>query len=301
MDTATSLYTSLSTEADLQNLIASRVAEGIYLEFKQKSNAKNGLFEEDDKKNFYKALSGFANSDGGVLIWGMKAQKRSEIASKLIPINQVDLFLQSLKSSLVNATAPIIEGVLIEKIEKAGSDSRGYIKCLIPVSSKAPHRNSKDREYYKRSVEGFYKLEHFDLEDMFGRKMKPDLDLIYDVSNPHAVDSTVRELKLYLKNEGRAVAKYSGFLATFLQNFEIVSISGQLRDNSTLNPYPTVSHSNNVGVIHPNNVSHYVGSVMFKYPDPALQPTGSLNYYCDGMISKNKMIVLEVSDLNSLT
>jgi len=32
-----------------------------------------------------------------------------------------------------------------------------------------------DREYFKRSTEGFYRLEHFDLEDLFGRRPKPAL------------------------------------------------------------------------------------------------------------------------------
>ncbi|OGH18808.1 MAG: hypothetical protein A3F31_04505 [Candidatus Levybacteria bacterium RIFCSPHIGHO2_12_FULL_38_12] len=300
MDTANTLYSSLKTETDLRNLVISRTPESLYLEFKQKSNAKKGNLDQDDKKNFYKALSGFANSDGGVLVWGVKTRKRSETASRLIPINQIDLFLQSLKSSLLMATTPMIEGVLVEKIEKDGSSSRGYIKCLIPASSKAPHRNNNDREYYKRSVEGFYRLEHFDLEDMFGRKLKPVLDLSYEVVNPHLADTSIRELKFYFKNEGRAVAKYTGFMAMFMQNLEVVSVTHQLQNVSSMNRYQTVSYSDNLGVIHPNGISTYLGSITFKFPDPQLQITGNLQFYCDGMMAVNKIVVLEVEQLNSI-
>ncbi len=31
--------------------------------------------------------------------------------------------------------------------------------------------------YYKRSGDSFYRMEHFDLEDMFGRRKKPKLAL----------------------------------------------------------------------------------------------------------------------------
>lgn len=36
------------------------------------------------------------------------------------------------------------------------------------------------REYYKRSEDGCYRLEHFDLEDMFGRRQRPLLELFVE-------------------------------------------------------------------------------------------------------------------------
>ena len=32
--------------------------------------------------------------------------------------------------------------------------------------------------YYKRSGASFYRMEHFDLEDMFGRRLKPKLNTV---------------------------------------------------------------------------------------------------------------------------
>ncbi len=53
--------------------------EDSHLEFKEKSNPKNANLSDDDQTNYSKALSGFANSDGGVLIWGITCKKENDM------------------------------------------------------------------------------------------------------------------------------------------------------------------------------------------------------------------------------
>ncbi len=62
--------------------------------------------------------------------------------------------------------------------------------------------------YYKRSGTGFYKMEHFDVADMFGRRRKPLLDLVIRV----VMGSGGPELVLGLRNSGRGTAR-APFLA----------------------------------------------------------------------------------------
>lgn len=170
-------FTALVTEADLVRLVDERVPESIHLEFKTKKHPSNASLDESDSFQFSKALSGFANSDGGILIWGV-ATDAEERASELRPIAAATDFLSRLKKSLLDAVQPSIDGVRLESIATASDQGKGYVKCLVPASQRAPHRAMlAKREYYKRSTEGFYRLEHFDLEDMFGRRPKPVLEL----------------------------------------------------------------------------------------------------------------------------
>ena len=69
--------------------------------------------------------------------------------------------------------------------------------------------------YYKRSGDSFYRMEHFDLEDMFGRRPKPllTLEIVPRGLRNFPDDPESEELHFYLSNSGRAVAKYSGFYA----------------------------------------------------------------------------------------
>ncbi len=94
-------------------MITDRVKEDLYLEFKQKHDSSHAQLENDDKSNFSRALSGFANSDGGILIWGIETNKKDESVKSLKPITDVDGFIRSLKSSLINFVQPFVDNVLI--------------------------------------------------------------------------------------------------------------------------------------------------------------------------------------------
>ena len=65
-------------------------------------------------------------------------------------------------------------------------------------------KGGEDR-YYKRSGDSFHRMEHFDIEDMFGRRKKPKL--ILQAYGKRLGSSTVGVI-LGLKNLGRGAAKY---------------------------------------------------------------------------------------------
>ena len=188
-----------------------------------------------------------------------------------------------------------MDDVLIEKILKDNSKSSGYVKCLIPKSDKTPHRAMlSDREYYKRSIEGFYRLEHFDLEDMFGRRQRPVLNLAVVIKHDVRDDISVNELNFYLTNEGRAVAKYYGFWCRFDDNMIIVSCAGsKIKDLSSINQgKPTISFENNIGVIHPSGIQLFLGSIKYKKKDEQKEVTADMRYYCDGMSPRALELIL---------
>lgn len=283
-------YRSIDTEEALKGFIVSKTKENLYLEFKQKQDSRSGVLGDRDKFNFSKALSGFANSDGGVLIWGIETNKRNEAAKKLKPINQVDDFIRSLKSSLLTTVQPFVDNILIERIDKNGSPSKGYVKCHIPQSDKTPHRAIQaGREYFKRSVEGFYKLEHFDLEDMFGRRQKPNLVVITSTDKYPGEDQELMEIKFAFKNEGRAIARHYGYMCKFDSNINLIgSPDLSIKDVTKINNgVPTLSYSNDISVIHPNGIVYNCGSMRFKKKDLTKEIQGKLTYYCEGMVAKS--------------
>ena len=48
--------------------------ERAHVDFKEKHDRRDSKLADDDKKNLAKAVSGFANTGGGVLIWGIEDQ-----------------------------------------------------------------------------------------------------------------------------------------------------------------------------------------------------------------------------------
>ena len=198
-------YESIDLEK-LDYFIKSKKEENLNIEFKTFS--KNP-FTKDDKKNFAKALSGFANSSGGIIIWGIVAKGNSnspDVATSKQPIEDLAKSISLLNSFTGEFVSPIVDGVEHKLIEPENSENRGFIVTLIPQSDNGPHRAEGGLgQYYKRSGDSFYPLEHYDLEDMFGRRPHPKLELIIeDSSNP----AYPFEQRVGIKNTGKGIAKF---------------------------------------------------------------------------------------------
>ncbi len=188
----------------IEAFVADKREEDLQLEFKTVSSS--GMGNRDDRKNFAKALSGFSNSSGGLIVWGINAcknERKVDCACEVKPIEDISLLYAKLNEFTGQFVSPIVDGVRHKKIKAAGTG--GYAVTLIPESYASPHmaKGGEDR-YYKRSGDSFYRMEHFDIEDMFGRRKKPELILQAWCERRGGQVNVV----LGLKNLGRGTAKY---------------------------------------------------------------------------------------------
>jgi len=287
MEQVAALFELIEGLAGIRQLVADRAKEDIHLEFKTKKNRSVPGLDESDGWQFSRALSGFANSDGGVLVWGVETDKE-ERASKLKPIATVTDFEGRLKKSLLNSVQPFVDNVSIESIAEEDGSGAGYLKVLIPRSEKTPHRAMlADREYFRRSTEGFYRMEHFDLEDAFGRRPHPALDLIVKLI-PCAGDNPHEEVLFALRNEGRGVARYIGAFCEFSQDVSVVAMGeGWTNETHRLNQgRPVVSYTDNVGVIHPVLYNKVIGKLIITRATKGTELSLTVRWYCDGMMEK---------------
>jgi hypothetical protein len=280
---AQSIFETLRTADDLQQLVQDHVQENIYLEFKAKKDRRTPDLDESDTFHFSRALSGFANSDGGVLLWGI-ASDREERASDLKPIAQVAEFEARLKKSLLNAVQPMVDEVKIQSIPDATDSTAGYIKCLIPRSEKTPHRAMlARREYYRRSTEGFYRLEHFDLEDAFGRRPRPVLRAQVQLI-PRPDGDPQEEVHFAFLNDGRGVARHLGFTCQFGPGVRVAQARRPINDNSNINSgTPIVSYQNDSSVIHAVPIWSEIGNVVIIRSDKDSPLSVLMRWYCEGM------------------
>jgi Putative DNA-binding domain len=285
-----SFFDALTTQASLEDLIAQKITESLYLEFKSKKDRSTPLLDSSDGWQFSRAISGFANSDGGILIWGIESNKHEE-AAKLKPIANVADFHARLKKSLLNSTQPVVDGIILQVILTDKDNTDGYVTCLIPSSDKTPHRAMlADREYYKRTTEGFYRLEHFDLEDMFGRRPRPLLVVILKLI-PHAGDESCESLSFSFQNTGRGIAKYSGFLCRLPEDVQVVSVDGMVANVSHLNQgAPVVSYQDNSNIFHPNNINYNIGNAVLKRATKGQQLSVRLSWYCENMLARSEIV-----------
>lgn len=282
-----SLYDSLGCEADLRRLIAEKAKEDLHLEFKQKRDRSHARLEDSDAFQFSRALSGFANSDGGILVWGIETDKYDR-AKALKAISEVQAFNAVLKKSLLNSTQPIVDRVQLAVIESTKKDGSGFVKCLIPSSEKAPHRAMlANREYFKRSTEGFYRLEHFDLEDMFGRRPHPSLTAHLEL-HPRPGDDPYEELHFAFINNGRGIAKCVGFVCRFDDGVVVMATNGGPWNATAANHgLPTVVYAENSSVIYPTGIVSFVGYATIRRPEKGQKLHIKLSWYRENMAMRS--------------
>ena len=201
MDLADTLA-SLSA-LQIEGFVRANQEETLELEFKTVS--KPDLSSRDDKRNFACALSGFANSAGGLIVWGVDARRNSDgidCASGVAEIPSIAAFVSRLGELTGEAVLPRVDGIRHRAIPtKRGG---GFAITLVPESESGPHmaKLGEDR-YYKRSGASFYRMEHFDVADMFGRRRRPKLAVTARVTGT----GSGAQILLGLRNDGRGSAR----------------------------------------------------------------------------------------------
>ncbi len=125
------------------------------------------------KEMWLQALSGFANNEGGVLVWGLDARREPKgTVDRVLGAKPVaDPF--GLKSKLNEwrrqATDPPLGNVQIEPYESPAGSGWGFVVCYIPPGLHKPYRtNEGDKsQYYLRSSDNFVPMSSAILRAMF--------------------------------------------------------------------------------------------------------------------------------------
>lgn len=210
MDTARQLFEELRAGGyeRLVQMKGEHYQEGLYIDFKLLA-AGEAPMKTDDKRIYAEAVSGFANSDGGVVVWGVRAAKGAEgvdCVQGFQPIKRLRRFLSDLNTQLAQLVAP--GGVAVEHflVDMPDQDDCGFAATLVPRWDGLPQmaKGQGQHRYYYRSGDSFLIMEPFMLADRFGRRPQPKLELI------HRWERSMNQayLVLGIKNVGRGMALY---------------------------------------------------------------------------------------------
>ena len=94
----------------IEDFIIQRKSEELFLDFKRSSN--NGIdqrLSDNDRNNLAKAISGFGNSEGGVIVWGVDCSKDkdgADVAKCEVMLNNPVRFASLLQGAISGCTIP---------------------------------------------------------------------------------------------------------------------------------------------------------------------------------------------------
>jgi hypothetical protein len=133
-----------------------------WLDFKGAENMTPDQFKREwSTKEWSIALSGFANTGGGVLVLGIDARPdpvtRVDVACKASLVTNPAAIRSRLTEVYRGATYPPVPGVQIQDFEDPSGTGKGFVVCFIPEGIVKPYRaeNATGKPYYIRVGDSF--------------------------------------------------------------------------------------------------------------------------------------------------
>jgi hypothetical protein len=212
MERATEIFNRIidKGEAAIDDFIRTRVSEELFLDFKRSSdNGDGNVLNQNDRNNLAKAISGFGNSEGGVIVWGIDCSKdpaMADVAKAKFPIKDAKRFKSWLEGAISGCTVPPHSDVRNEAVLIGGSHD-GFVATYIPKSDHAPHQMVGKLQYYIRAGSDFVPTPHQVLAGMFGRRPLACVYPMYICPAPTFEETAIcAEVGFVVRNGGPGIA-----------------------------------------------------------------------------------------------
>lgn len=161
-------------EKDLVGLIQLHAEESLTLEFKR----AEALGETDKSKTeISKDVSSFANSAGGLIIYGLEEDSKSpHKATAISPVKPQSFSKEWLDQIINSRIHPRIQGLLIHPINLTGQNSGQCAYAVIIPKSPTAHQ-AHDKRYYKRFNSQSAPMEDYEIRQTMNRAEKPTYEV----------------------------------------------------------------------------------------------------------------------------
>jgi len=202
-------FEQLRSLAEIQALIGQ--TEDLHLDVKEWP-ARD---DQAQQRVLAKALSGFSNADGGILVIGLEARSLGngdpDVIQALKPVTDAMAVKSRIENLIGNLIEPPVPGIRVAEVLEVVGQPLGFVLVYIPPTDGLPVRSRKHSNFYMRVSAGTFPMEYFQLADMFGRRQRPVLSLWAIIGRVRAEVNAAyweREFVVGIMNSGRGIAKF---------------------------------------------------------------------------------------------
>jgi len=157
----------------LEEFIINKVEENLNLDYKA-----SGSLQRNDKKanEISKDVSAFANSDGGIIIYGIKEDSGNKhLPESLDPINRNEISKEWLEQIIQSRIRPRIENIEIHPVPINGSSD--LVVYVVEILQSDTAHQANDRKYYRRYNFSSEPMFDYEIRDIINRTKHPIIDL----------------------------------------------------------------------------------------------------------------------------
>lgn len=181
------------SRSDLQSFVDAQVQESLHLDYKE----SRALTNEKGRSEVSKDASAFANSDGGLIIYGIKEKGHVPIEIDE-GVSATDMSRERLEQLLLSNVSPRIPGLEIALIPMSSDGSAFVVR--VPKSVWGPHQDRKTHKYYRRYNFNSIPMEDYEIADVRSRQLEADVLVRFDAEENKGF------FFLVVENVGRSVA-----------------------------------------------------------------------------------------------
>lgn len=202
----------LNGEEEIDRLISLGEQESFYIDFKESTTQSSAnKLSESDRKNFAKAISGFANTSGGLLIWGIKDNKNGAFSKK--KISNPDNFIKLLNNEVSLLTLPPQKEV--NSISIKDNNDKGFVITEIPKYYFSPVQvitciKEIQYKYYIRAGSSFVPANHDIISGLYNRQRKSEIVYLWPLDKTSYQENNEEincQLGFALQNKGLGVLR----------------------------------------------------------------------------------------------
>jgi hypothetical protein len=207
----------------LESLIKNKTEENLNLDYKASDSLKRN---DKSTSEISKDVSAFANSDGGIIIYGINEDpKNRHLPHEIDAVDRRLISKEWLEQIIQSKIRPRIEGIQIYPIEINSETNKVVYVIEIPKSTTA--HQADDKRYYKRFNFNSEPMHDYEIKDIINRKKTPIIDLEFQITKfvkeiksetPKFLDYSFKApsneyrtnyyLKVFARNNGKVYAQY---------------------------------------------------------------------------------------------
>lgn len=204
------------SEIDIERIISSKLEESINIEFKSAGALSH---VPAMKKEISKDVSAFANSDGGLIFYGISEE--NHVASELSFIDGNIFTKEWLENVITSTIQQRIENLKIIPIRFNNDITKTVYVIKIPKSPNRPHINA-DKKFYRRYNFQSVAMEEYEVRDSYlkisERKVIID-DFVVKLDKEQIIKKTDYykfNIEVHVGNDGNFLAEKYKLACTIL-------------------------------------------------------------------------------------